>query len=135
MKKDTTTKMLIEYPDVFADIENVCLFGGKKLIKPENLELCPQEISYKEADGKLYQHRGDVRMRLKKQGVEFAILHIENQSGISNVMPLRTMGYTYSEYQKQLRVLKEENRKAGKQYDLKEIGDDQKLCPVVLLVL
>lgn len=135
MKKDTITKMLIEYPDVFADIENVCLFGGKDLIKPENLELCPQEISYREADGQLHEHRGDVRMRLKEKGLEFAILHIENQSGISNVMPLRSMGYTYSEYQKQLRVLKEENRKAGRQYVLREIGDNQKLRPVILLVL
>lgn len=51
MNKDITTKMLLEYPDVFADIENVCLFGGKPVIKPDDLELCPQEIVYKETDG------------------------------------------------------------------------------------
>ena len=135
MNKDITTKMLLEYPDVFADIENVCLFGGKSMIKPEDLELCPQEIVYKEADGHIREHRGDIRMRLKEKGMELAILHIENQSGISNVMPLRDMGYIYSDYQNQLRALKEENRKAGRHYVLQEIGDDQKLSPVIMLVL
>lgn len=74
-------------------------------------------------------------MRLNEKGMELAILHIENQSGISNVMPLRDMGYIYSDYQNQLRALKEENRKAGRHYVLQEIGDDQKLSPVIMLVL
>lgn len=135
MKKDSMTKLLTEYPDVFADIGNVCLFGGRKLIRPENLELCPQEVSYKETDGRLHEHRGDVRMRLKKKGIELAILHVENQSGVSNVMPLRDMGYIYSGYQKQLRDMKEENRREGKHYGIREIGSEQKLHPVVTLIL
>lgn len=135
LNKDITTKMLLEYPDVFADIENVCLFGGKPVIKPDDLELCPQEIVYKETDGQIHEHRGDIRMRLKEKGMELAILHIENQSGVSNVMPLRDMGYIYSDYQNQLRALKEKNRKAGRHYVMQEIGDDQKLCPVIMLVL
>ena len=135
MKKDTTTKRLTEYPDVFADIGNVCLFGGRKYIRPENLELCPQEVSYKESDGQLHEHRGDVRMRLKEKGVELAILHLENQSGVSNVMPLRDLGYLYSGYQKQLRDLKEENQREGKHYGIREIGGEQKLHPVITLIL
>ena len=102
MKKDLTTKILTEYPDVFADIGNVCLFNGRKYIKPEDLELCPQEVFYKETDGQLREHRGDVRMRLKENGVELAVLYLENQSEVSNIMPLRDMGYIYSGYQSQL---------------------------------
>lgn len=135
MKKDLTTKVLMEYPDVFADIGNVCLFGGRKYIRPEDLELCPQEIFYKETDGQLHEHRGDVRMRLKEKGVEVAILHVENQSEASNVMPLRDLGYIYSGYQAQLRDLKAENRKEGIYYAAKEVGDDQKFRPVISLIL
>lgn len=44
MKKDLSTKLLMEYSDVFADVENVCLFHGRQVIEPENLELLPQGI-------------------------------------------------------------------------------------------
>lgn len=135
LKKDLSTKGLLEYPDVFADIGNVCLFGGKKYIRPENLELCPQQTVYKEADGALHEHRGDIRMRLKENGLELAILHVENQSELSNIMPLRDMGYVYSGYQEQIRRLKDINRKTGLFYGMKEIGEDQKLHPVVSLIL
>lgn len=135
MKKDLSTKLLMEYPDVFADVENVCLFHGRQVIEPENLELLPQEILYKEADGTLREKRGDVRMRLKDNGIELAVLHLENQSDISNVMPIRDMGYIYSGYQEQLRIRKKQNRKQGIHYVSGEIGLDQKLCPVISLIL
>lgn len=135
MRKDLTAKMLIEYPDVFADVGNVCLFQGEQVIQPESLELLPQELYYREEDGELREHRMDVRMRVKENGVELAVLHLENQSGISNVMPLRDMGYTYSGYQGQLRRLKEKNREQKQHFLIEEIGRDQKLCPVISLIL
>ncbi len=74
-------------------------------------------------------------MRLKDNGIELAVLHLENQSDISNVMPIRDMGYIYSGYQEQLRIRKKQNRKQGIHYVSGEIGLDQKLCPVISLIL
>lgn len=34
MKKDSTTKGLLEHGDVFADIANVNLFGGRPVLRP-----------------------------------------------------------------------------------------------------
>lgn len=135
MKKDLSSKILMEYPDVFADAENVCLFHGRQVIESENLELLPQEIYYREESGEIREKRGDVRMRLKDNGIELAILHLENQSEISNIMPLRDMGYTYGSYQEQLRNIKKKNRSEGRHYTTQEIGSGQKLCPVISLVL
>lgn len=135
MRKDLSTKSLLEYPDVFADAGNVCLFHGEQIIAPESLEPLPQELHYREGHIGLREHRMDVRMRMKENGMELAILHLENQSGISNIMPLRDLGYTYSGYQEQLRRLQDQNRKQGRLYMTEEIGAEQKLHPVVSLVL
>ena len=37
-KKDTITKNYLTRPDIFADAFNYYLFGGKKVIKPKDLE-------------------------------------------------------------------------------------------------
>lgn len=57
-EKDTTTKNLESYNDVFADILNVYLFGDDQVINPDGLS--PDDIfSQYKADGKLrYQERG-----------------------------------------------------------------------------
>ena len=36
-EKDITEKLLEDYPDLFADIFNVLLFDGEKLIKEDEL--------------------------------------------------------------------------------------------------
>lgn len=134
MRKDLSEKMLLEYPDVFADAGNVCLFHGEQVIRAESLQPLPQETIYKESDGRLREHRGDVRMRIKENGVELALLYVENQNGISNIMPLRDLGYTYSGYQKQFRDLKKENEKSNRFYGMEGVGRNQKLLPVISLV-
>ena len=52
MTKDLTEKNLVEAPEVFADISNVNLYDGEQVIRPEDLELLPQEVYYKDREGK-----------------------------------------------------------------------------------
>lgn len=135
MKQDVTTKILEEYPDIFADIGNVNLYGGKQIIFPDDLELLPSNLPYRDIQGKHRELRPDVRMKVKKTGMEIAIICAENQSGICNTMPVRDMGYEYTSYQEQIRKIKDINRRQGKKYFTKEIGDDDKLVPVIPLIL
>ena len=41
----------MEEAEVFADISNVNLYDGRNVIRPENLELLPQEMHYKDSEG------------------------------------------------------------------------------------
>ena len=59
MGLDSNEKILTDYNDVFADIMNVFLYGGKRVIKEETLENSKDRIQYK-ADGKLHEQERDV---------------------------------------------------------------------------
>lgn len=135
MKQDLAAKSLEAFPDVFADIGNVNLYDGERVIAPEELEQMPSEMIYGEPQGGQRELRADIRMRIKQSGTEIAIMTVENQAGICNTMPVRSMGYEYAGYMEQIRRIKEENRKKGKNYFTKEIVDSQKLVPVISLVL
>lgn len=135
MKKDLATKTITKCKDVFSDICNVNLLEQELRICPEQLELIPTELTYHDAEGDLREHRMDVRMKYKTLNADIALFCMENQSGISNVMPVRDMGYLYSSYNEQIREIKKENKQAGETYITKEIGDTQKLTPVISLVI
>ena len=70
-EKDATEKTLESYADVFADLVNVLLFKGKRLMQPEDLlDALPRSI-YK-ADGKLHEQERDVAKFWKKGQVRIA---------------------------------------------------------------
>lgn len=58
--KDITEKHLEDYNDVFADIANVLLFHGERLIKEEDLENSSTHSMYKADDGELHETERDV---------------------------------------------------------------------------
>lgn len=135
LKQDLATKSLEEYPDVFADIGNVNLYNGKEILCPEELEHLPSSMIYRDMKGGLRELRSDIRMQVKNAGMQIAVICIENQSDVCNTMPVRDLGYEYANYHEQIRTIKEENRKKGKNYFTHEIGDGQKLVPVIQMVL
>ena len=51
MQKDTTEKKLEDWNDVYADIINVLFFGGKKVLKEEELISLPTESFTRNMDG------------------------------------------------------------------------------------
>ena len=135
--KDLAEKNLLQYKDVFSDIVNVNLFGGRCYVSAEELSREPGELITKTvSDDKLRQLQMDVPMKCKKNNRSF-FLCLENQSDKNNVMPVRDMGYQHAKYMEQIKEVKESNRKIGNYPNpvTKEINDSQKLSPVITLVL
>ena len=135
--KDLAEKNLLQYKDVFSDIVNVNLFGGRCYVSADELSREPGELITKAvSDDKLRQLQMDVPMKCKKNNRSF-FLCLENQSDKNNVMPVRDMGYQHAKYMEQIKEAKESNRKTGNYPNpmTKELNDSQKLSPVITLVL
>ena len=78
--KDLAEKNLLQYKDVFSDIVNVNLFGGRCYVSTEELSREPGELITKAvSDDKLRQLQMDVPMKCKKNNRSF-FLCLENQS-------------------------------------------------------
>ena len=135
--KDLAEKNLLQYKDVFSDIVNVNLFGGRCYVSAEELSREPGELITKAvSDDKLWQLQMDVPMKCKKNNRSF-FLCLENQSDKNNVMPVRDMGYQHAKYMEQIKAAKESNQKTSNYPNpmTKELNDSQKLSPVITLVL
>ena len=119
-EKDATEKTLESYADVFADIVNILLFGGKTIIAPEDLrDALPRSI-YK-ADGKLHEQERDTAKFWLSGQIRIALLGLENQTEIEEDMVLRIISYDGAAYRDQM------NRDAK--------GKPKERYPVVTLVL
>lgn len=96
-EKDIMEKTLESHEDVFADIVNVLLFSGKKIIRAEDLhEKAPRAVY--NADGKLRETERDVIKQWKKDNICIACIGLENQTASDPDMPLRVIGYDGAEY-------------------------------------
>ena len=104
--KDITQKMLERYNDVFADIVNVLLFNGKKIVDEDELIDTPVDSALK-IDGEIHSQDRDVAKYWKNSQINIALFGLENQTVPDKLMPMRVIGYDGAEYKKQ--VL-EENR-------------------------
>lgn len=100
-QKDIAEKILEAHNDVFSDIVNVLLFGGRRILKAEELEDQSPNAFYK-ADGALHELERDVAKRWKKGNIRVACVGLENQTSADADMPLRVMGYDGAEYRSQL---------------------------------
>ncbi len=112
-EKDIAEKTLEAYNDVFADIINVLLFGGKLLVKEDELVDESPKSTYK-ADGKLHEQERDVAKYWRKGFVRIALYGLENQTDIDYDMPLRLFSYDGTAYRAQLLADKEMKEKSGK---------------------
>lgn len=99
--KDITENYLEAYNDVFADIVNVLLFQGEKIIIPEQLTNAVSKAVYKADDG-LHEEERDISKYWSVGNIRIAIYGIENQTDIHPYMPLRLMGYDGASYREQL---------------------------------
>lgn len=135
-QKDLAEKQLLQWPDVFADISNVNLFQGERILSEENLSVEPTNAVIKMGAGELKEMRSDIHMKYTDhEGIIF--FRIENQSDICNTMPVRDMGYQYAGYQQQIKQRLKDNKKAEispKRYS-QVLPDGQKLSPVITMVL
>ena len=104
--KDITQKMLERYNDVFADIVNVLLFNGKRIVDEDALIDTPVDSTLK-LDGEIHSQDRDVAKYWKNSQINIALFGLENQTVPDKLMPMRVIGYDGAEDKKQ--VL-EENR-------------------------
>lgn len=120
-QKDKVAKKLEDYPEVFADILNVLLFG-MDVIDPAQLHDGPTESIYKAETGELKEQRRDTIKYLHDVDIVIAEFGFENQAKVDDIMPVRVLGYDYSSYRRQV-----DN---GKNMNIKP-----QLRPVVTIVL
>ena len=100
-EKDALEKKLLDYADVFADIWNVLLFGGRRIIAEQDLsDALPRSI-YK-SDGKVHEQERDVAKFWKKNQLRIALIGIENQSAVDEDMPLRVISYDGAAYRAEM---------------------------------
>lgn len=118
-QKDITEKLLEDYNDVFADIVNVLLFRGNRIVKEESLKETKVKSQYKAEAGKLHEQERDVAKYWQDGNALVAICGLENQTVEEKYMPLRVFSYDGASYRRQL---------------LSE-NDKNPIVPVVSLVL
>lgn len=100
-EKDIAEKTLEAYNDVFADIVNVLLFDGKRLVQENELET-NGTITQIKVDGKIHEQERDVSKIWKNGEIRISILGFENQTIPDADMPLRVMSYDGASYKQQL---------------------------------
>ena len=110
-EKDITEKHLEAWNDVFADIVNVLLFNGKRLINENDLEADTKDSMFK-ADGQIHEQERDVSKFWKNGEIRISILGLENQTVPDKDMPLRVISYDGASYKQQLLDKKTKQRYA-----------------------
>ncbi len=100
--KDIIEKTLESYNDVFADITNVLLFKGKRIITEESLSDAQPFSYYKTWHRKVRSQERDVSKHWQNGQIRLAFLGIENQTVPEREMPLRIIGYDGAAYRGQI---------------------------------
>ena len=128
-EKDMTEKRLENFADVFADIINVLLFHGKRLVNPNDLLDSLPKTSYKSNTGKLHEEERDIAKFWLNGKIKIALVGLENQTDVDYDMIFRVLGYDGITYRDQLDLLSDELDSNGKHKKSKQ------RFPVITLVL
>ena len=140
--KDVLTAAYLKNNSRFADLLNGWLFGGRPVVRPEDIqELDSAEIRIRRdrvtggvRTGKRYR---DVIRRVAL-GMRFAVVCVEEQSEVDYTMPFRVIGYDLDRYEQQLRIRRQEHRQRkdlkAEEY-LSGISREDRFLPVVTLML
>ena len=140
--KDKTTRRLEEYNDVFADIINVLLFDGERVVKEDELVDIDTKSEISADEKGLHGQERDVAKFWTAQNIRFALFGLENQAAPDFQMPLRLYSYNGASYKAQIipdqprgRDANEKNDSANavKAEDSQRVG--QPFYPVLTLVL
>ena len=99
--KDIEEKQFEDYNDVFADIVNVLVFGGKQVVKPEALENSKDKSRFKAAKGRITEQERDVSKWWRKSQIRLALFGIENQTAADKKICFKLYGYDGASYKSQ----------------------------------
>jgi hypothetical protein len=101
-EKDKIQRTLESYNDVFADIVNVLLFGGKETVHENDLTDA-QPFSYYKMEGKkIHSQERDVSKFWNNGQIRLSVIGFENQMKVEKDMPLRVISYDGAAYRSQL---------------------------------
>lgn len=100
-EKDISEKLLADYEDVFADIVNVLLFHGERLILPETLHAASTFSQYKADDAKLHEQERDIMKAWDDGRIQIALIGLEHQTEPDRQMTVRIIGYEGANYRSQ----------------------------------
>ena len=145
--KDTITKDYMQDKDIFADAFNFLLYGGRQVIKPEQLrplDTTSIVLPYGE-DGQLVpiqKYRDVLKMvtAMEDDKAAYMLLGIENQSEIHYAMPVRNMLYDAIQYMAQVEDTARSHKMGDKMPEtraefLSGFYKTDKLLPVITLTL
>lgn len=140
-KVDGTVNQMMERKEVFADFINGVVYGGRKIIHPESLELLrgQNSLAYEGEHGytNVLERKGDIRMQAD-MGTYSVIFADENQNKVHYAMPLRNMLYDALEYTRQVQNLEKKNREsgglAGSREFLSGMKKEDRLAPIVTMI-
>ena len=132
---DLSTKRLISHTDVFSDIINAIVYNGEQVVEEKYLRPYHVDESVQKDDGKLRGVYRDSCMEDIRDGIRYAIWGIENQSNIDYTMPFKIMGYDYASYNRQIEEFRAQNKKNAQNPYEKVLFEEQKLSPVITIVL
>ena len=105
---DITEKTLLSYNDVFADVINVLLCNGERIVNENDLTDAQTFSQYKASDGGIKEQDRDVSKFWNGQEVHLSMFGFENQTVQDDAMPLRVIGYDGAAYREQVHNKKSE---------------------------
>ncbi len=146
-KLDIAVKNWLSDNERFADLFNGMVFGGRLVVRAEELESMDREtdiiVTDKDGKRKGVQRYRDIVKRWKK-GVDLAVLTCEAQNNIHYAMPVRGMTQDGLSYTDQIRLLRQGKSKSegsgqhtgkltGEEY-LSRFGKNDRIFPVITLI-
>ena len=142
----------IEYlsqPEVFADLFNGVVFGGKQVIKPEELYetdtrqqfmIAEQTANHRPQSVEILKKDRDIvrEVVLNGQRVRILACAVEQQTNVNYIMPLRMLLYEALEYLKQVQKISREHEKHkdlhGDEY-ISRFAKTDELIPTISIVV
>ena len=134
-KNDVALGAYFSDPQIFADLFNAWMYGGKQVIDPGSL-MTEDSDQPRPEYARPYKHVRDVVKMYQKDGVQLVLLGIENQEQVDYSAPVRIMQFDGADYQNQVRRTEEENRKRlGLKTGLPAFFREDRIVPVITLIL
>ena len=125
-EKDRAEKLFVACKDVFAELVNVLVYQGERVLAEEGLFPGPTESAYLGKEAELAGQFQDYSMYEMVQGEIHALYTLENQSSVDYRMVLRHAGYEGAAYRRQYEKGKPEGR---------TMSEGRGIYPVISLVL
>ena len=134
-KNDVALGAYFSDPQIFADLFNAWMYGGKQVIDPGSL-MTEDSVQPRPEYARPYKHVRDVVKMYRKDGVQLVLFGIENQEKIDYSAPVRIMQFDGADYQNQVRRTEEENRKRLElKTGLPAFFREDRIVPVITLIL